>query len=112
MSPVKRPTRKKTKAEAAAAAAEARPFIAHHLVPPHELLSEPESTATLKSLGTLAERLPKILIADPGLRTDPKFLKAREAKEPLAGRLVRIRRPSATAGEAVAYRVLIANTGD
>ncbi|MCI4357849.1 MAG: hypothetical protein L3J95_05770 [Thermoplasmata archaeon] len=107
----KRPS-KKAKAEAVAAARAARPFTAHLLVPPHELLSEAETLATIQTLGATIERLPKIVIGDPGLKTDPKYLAAREAKEPLAGRLVRVRRPSATAGEAIAYRVLVSTYGE
>lgn len=101
-----------SKAKAEVPAEPARPFIAHHLVPPHELLTEAEGQAALKELSTLAERLPKILVTDPGLKTDPKYLAAREAHEPLAGRLVRVRRPSATAGEAIAYRVIIDHLGE
>jgi DNA-directed RNA polymerase subunit H len=89
-----------------------RPFVAHHLVPPHELLSESESQMMMQTLGTSFERLPKILLSDPGLQTDPKFLSAKEAHEVLAGRLVRIRRPSQTAGEAVAYRVVVPSIGE
>lgn len=89
-----------------------RPFVAHNLVPPHELLSEEESKATLAKLGTTMERLPRIQLTDPGLRTDPKFQAAREAKEQLGGRLVRVKRPSPTAGEAIAYRVLSSLAGD
>lgn len=109
------PTRARSRAKKSAAApapTPARPFTAHHLVPPHELLSEEEGVATLRELGTVAERLPKILVSDPGLKTDPKFVAAKEAGEPLAGRLVRIRRPSQTAGEAVAYRVLTSSLGE
>ena len=115
MTPAPPRTRKSGKAAKAAAAAPAaapRPFIAHHLVPPHELLTESEGLEVLKELGTSLERLPKILVSDPGLKTDPKFVAAREAREPLNGRLVRIRRPSSTAGEAVAYRVLSQSLGE
>jgi len=86
-----------------------RPFVAHHLAPPHEILSEEETRRVLETLGTPTERLPKILATDPGLMTDPRFAALRDAHENLAGRLVRVRRPSATAGEAVAYRVVIAS---
>ncbi len=86
-----------------------RPFVAHHLSPPHEILSDEESRRVVETLGTPTERLPKILASDPGLLTDPKFAALKEAHENLAGRLVRIRRPSATAGEAIAYRVVIAS---
>jgi DNA-directed RNA polymerase subunit H (RpoH/RPB5) len=105
-SPRSRSTRR---AAAAKPAAPKRPFIAHHLAPPHEILSEEESRAVLEKLGTPTERLPKILASDPGLMTDPKFAALRDAHENLTGRLVRIRRPSATAGEAIAYRVVIAS---
>jgi DNA-directed RNA polymerase subunit H len=89
-----------------------RPFVAHHLVPPHELLSETETQATLAELKVTGDRIPKILASDPGLRTDPKYVAAREAREPLGGRLVRIRRPSSTAGEAIAYRMIVSELGD
>ncbi len=113
MSPTRaRRSASKAKAMAEAAPAPPRPFIAHHLVPPHELLSETETAEVLKELETSLERLPKILMSDPGLKTDPKFLAAREAHEPIAGRLVRIRRPSATAGVAVAYRLLVEHPGE
>jgi DNA-directed RNA polymerase subunit H (RpoH/RPB5) len=101
--------RPKRRASSAKPTAPTRPFVAHHLAPPHEVLSADESRKILETLGTPAERLPKILASDPGLMTDPKFAALKEAHEDLAGRLVRIRRPSATAGEAVAYRVVIAS---
>jgi DNA-directed RNA polymerase subunit H (RpoH/RPB5) len=88
-----------------------RPFVAHHLAPPHEILTEAETKRVLEELGASPERLPKILIADPGLKTDPKYEAFRESGENLAGRLVRIRRPSATAGEAVAYRLIVPAVG-
>jgi DNA-directed RNA polymerase subunit H (RpoH/RPB5) len=100
------------KAKAAAPPAPEKPFVAHLLVPPHELLSAEETERVIKTLGAPAERLPKILASDPGLKTDLKYRAAREAREPLAGRLVRVRRPSPTAGEAVAYRIIIAAIGD
>ena len=89
-----------------------RAFVAHHLVPVHELLSEAETQATLAQLKVSAERVPKILVTDPGLKTDPKYVAAREVREPLNGRLVRIRRPSSTAGESIAYRIVISELGD
>jgi len=88
-----------------------RPFVIHHLAPPHEILSEEESKKILEQLGASPERLPKILIGDPGLRTDPKYEALKERGEALAGRLVRVRRPSATAGEAVAYRLIVPSVG-
>ena len=112
MSPTRARARGAAKKSAASPPTAPRPFTAHHLVPPHELLTESEGAAALRELGTSIERLPKILVTDPGLKTDPKYVAAREAGEPLGGRLVRIRRPSQTAGEAVAYRVLAAALGE
>ena len=111
MSPTRRPARKAAKAEKAPEP-EPKPFVAHLLVPPHEVLSEAETAEVLKRLGTLVERLPRVLITDPGLKTDPKFRAAREAHETLKGRLVRVRRPSPTAGSAVAYRILVSSSGE
>jgi DNA-directed RNA polymerase subunit H len=108
----KRPLSKKAKAAEAAAALPKRPFTAHHLVPPHELLSEEEGVRVLQEMATSPERIPKILVTDPGLKTDPKYVAAREAREPLAGRIVRVRRPSATAGESIAYRLLTDHVGE
>jgi DNA-directed RNA polymerase subunit H (RpoH/RPB5) len=107
-----RPRPKRAAKAAAPAPAVEKPFVAHLLVPPHELLSADETQAVLRSLGVAAERLPKILASDPGLKTDANYRAAREAREPLAGRLVRIRRPSPTAGEALAYRMIIAALGE
>ena len=89
-----------------------RPYVAHHLVPPHELLSEAEGQAVLAQLKVAPERLPRILVTDPGLQTDPTYAALREAREPLNGRLVRIRRPSSTAGVAIAYRVIASDLGE
>jgi DNA-directed RNA polymerase subunit H (RpoH/RPB5) len=105
------PRRSRSRAKPATPAAPARPFVAHHLAPPHEILSEEESRTTLESLDTPSERLPKILLNDPGLRTDPKYEALKTSGENLTGRLVRIRRPSATAGEAVAYRLIVTSVG-
>ncbi len=110
MSPERARTSKKAKA--AKAAPPPRPFTAHLLMPPHELLSEEETARLVSEIGVPLERLPKILLNDPGLKTDAKYVAAREAREPIVGRLVRIRRPSATAGEAIAYRVLASDAGD
>ncbi len=108
MSPTASRRSKKKKADAAATP---RPFVAHHLAPRHEILTEEESKQVLAELNTAPERLPRILVADPGLQTDPTFVAKRDAGEVLVGRLVRIHRPSATAGEAVAYRVIVPSIG-
>jgi DNA-directed RNA polymerase subunit H (RpoH/RPB5) len=103
---------RRSKSKAAAAAAKpTRPFVAHHLAPPHEVLGEEETRQILAHLATPAERLPKILATDPGLQTDPKYAALRDSGENLVGRLVRIRRPSSTAGEAIAYRLIVASVG-
>src|ERR1700674_4128910 len=113
MSPA-RPRAKKSKKALANAtpAPPPRPFTAHHLVPPHEMLSESAAQEALKALGPSIERLPKIMVTDPGLKTDTKFVAAREKREALNGRIIRIRRPSSTAGEAIAYRVLTQQLGE
>ncbi len=98
--------------KSAAPEAGPRPFVAHHLVPPHELLSEGESQSVLAELKVTSDRLPRILVTDPGLQTDAKYVAAREARDPLNGRLVRIRRPSSTAGEAIAYRIIASDLGE
>ena len=105
-------TRAPRKSAKAAKAPSRREFQTHHLIPPHELLGEDEARQVLADLATPLERLPKILATDPGLTTNPEVRAARESGEPLAGRLIRIRRPSPTAGEAITYRVVIANLGD
>jgi|HubBroStandDraft_1064217.scaffolds.fasta_scaffold00365_19 DNA-directed RNA polymerase subunit H len=103
--------RSKSKKAAAAAPKPVRPFVAHHLLPRHEILTEDETKQVLDRLETVAERLPKILVSDPGLQTDPKFVAGRDAGENFTGRLVRIHRPSATAGEAIAYRLISVSIG-
>ena len=110
MSPSTRPRlARRTKRKAAAASD--RPFVAHHMVPPHEVLSEGETQAVLERLKTPPERLPKIFVDDPGLKTDLAYVKARESGERLVGRLVRIRRPSETAGTALAFRLIVSSSG-
>lgn len=69
----------------------------HDLVPIHELLSDDEAKGLLAQYNILPEQLPKILASDPAAR-------AVGAK---AGNVVRIRRKSRTAGEAVAFRYVI-----
>lgn len=103
--------RSKKRTAASAPAKPTRPFVAHHLLPRHEILSEEETKRVLEELETVAERLPKILVGDPGLQTDPKFVAGRDAGENYTGRLVRIHRPSATAGTAIAYRLIVPAVG-
>jgi len=109
MSPTRARPRKSAKSVKAPSR---REFQTHHLIPLHELLSEDDARKVLQELATPVERLPKILASDPGLLTNAEVRAAKEVAEPLAGRMVRIRRPSTTAGEAITYRVVIANLGD
>jgi DNA-directed RNA polymerase subunit H len=69
----------------------------HDLVPIHELLTDEETRSLFSSYNIMPEQLPKILASDAAAR-------AIGAK---AGNVVRIRRKSRTAGEAVAYRYVI-----
>jgi DNA-directed RNA polymerase subunit H len=69
----------------------------HELVPIHELLSDEEVRDLYKNYNILAEQLPKILASDPAAR----------AVGGQNGNVVRIRRKSKTAGEAIAYRYVI-----
>jgi DNA-directed RNA polymerase subunit H len=103
--------RRSKKKKSAVPSTTPRPFVAHHLAPRHEVLSEEESKRVLAELNTAPERLPRILIGDPGLQTDSTFVARRDAGELLVGRLVRIHRPSATAGEAIAYRLIVPTVG-
>jgi DNA-directed RNA polymerase subunit H (RpoH/RPB5) len=119
MTPSKSPARtskksssrsKKEEAKSEAPPVEKLPLVQHAIVPTHEVLSAEESQKVLGTLGTPLERLPKILYDDPGLQTDPKYRALGEGSEgtrTLVGRLVRVRRPSPTAGEAIVYRVVV-----
>jgi DNA-directed RNA polymerase subunit H len=69
----------------------------HELVPIHELLSDEELRDLYKNYNILPEQLPKILASDPAAR----------AVGGKNGNVVRIRRKSKTAGEAIAYRYVI-----
>ena len=99
--------RARPRSSRAAAPPAPRPFVPHHLAPPHEILSEADSTKVLGEIATPVERLPKIFVSDPGLQSDPKYAALKESGERLVGRLVKIRRPSATAGQSIAYRVIV-----
>ena len=69
----------------------------HDLVPVHELLSDEESRLLLETLNINPMQLPKILASDP----------AAMAVNARANQVVRVRRKSRTAGEAIAYRLVI-----
>jgi len=67
-----------------------------HMVPPHVLLTAEEATEFLASEGLVREQLPKISTEDPQAR----FLGAR------LDDVVKIFRPSETAGEIIVHRVV------
>ena len=69
----------------------------HELVPIHELLTDDEQRSLFSTYNINPEQLPKILASDPGAL-------AIGAK---ANQVVRIRRKSRTAGESIAYRLVI-----
>jgi DNA-directed RNA polymerase subunit H len=69
----------------------------HELVPRHEVLSDEEARAILEKYGVTPDQLPKVLASDAVAR-------AVRAK---SGQIIRIRRKSPTAGEAVAYRYVV-----
>ena len=69
----------------------------HDLVPMHEVLTDDEVRDLFSSFNINPEQLPKILSSDPAAR-------AVGAKP---NQVVRIRRRSKTAGESIAYRLVI-----
>jgi DNA-directed RNA polymerase subunit H len=69
----------------------------HELVPRHEVLADSEAQAILVKYGVTPDQLPRILSSDPVARA----IRARP------GQIVRIRRRSPTAGEAVAFRYVV-----
>ena len=72
--------------------------IVHHLVPEHEIIGNDEKKELLEVYKITAQELPKITISDPGIRH----------LNPKTGDIVRIKRPSASAGESIFYRQVIA----
>lgn len=74
----------------------------HYFVPEHILLTEEEKNSLLEKYQIFIENLPKILITDPVIRlldTPERPIKP--------GDVVKIIRNSPTAGQAVAYRVVV-----
>jgi len=69
------------------------------LVPKHIILSDEEANEVLKKLKVKPYQLPKIFITDPALKALNQKVKV--------GDIVKIIRGSPTAGESVAYRVVI-----
>lgn len=74
----------------------------HFMVPEHTILDQKELEAIMKQYKITRDHLPKIKQSDPCIRA----LEAKgENTDP--GHVVRIRRKSDTAGEVIAYRVII-----
>lgn len=71
--------------------------LEHELVPKHVLLSKEEARRILKSMGIKKTELPLIYSTDPVARA----LKAKP------GDLIMIIRKSPTAGEAIAFRLVV-----
>ncbi|MHB8585818.1 MAG: DNA-directed RNA polymerase subunit H [Thermoplasmatota archaeon] len=69
----------------------------HELVPRHEILPESDAQEILRKYGVSPDQLPRIHSSDPVARA----IRARP------GQIVRIRRKSPTAGEAVAFRYVV-----
>lgn len=69
----------------------------HELVPIHELLTDDQVRDLYGHYNIMPEQLPKILASDP----------AAQAVGAKNGNVVRIRRKSKTAGEAIAFRYVI-----
>ena len=69
----------------------------HQLVPIHELLSDEEARRLFEVYNIIPEQLPKILASDP----------AAMAVGAKANQVVRVKRKSKTAGESIAYRLVI-----
>ena len=71
--------------------------LKHELVPRHEILPTKEYKELLAKYGARAEQLPRILETDPAAR----------AVGGKAGQILKITRKSPTAGEAIAFRVVV-----
>ncbi|MCK4718137.1 MAG: DNA-directed RNA polymerase subunit H [Thermoplasmata archaeon] len=77
----------------------------HELVPEHRLLPESEAKKLLSDLSLSRDQLPKIKKRDPCI----KLLERVEGDIPV-GAIIKIIRESPTAGEALSYRVVIADS--
>lgn len=72
-------------------------ILNHKFVPPHEILPKKETKELLEKLDIKKENLPKIFLTDP-------VVKKIEASK---GDVIKITRPSPTAGETIYYRVVV-----
>ena len=72
-------------------------IIKHELVPKHEILTDKEKKDLLEKFEVTENQLPKIHASDPVI----------EMIEANPGHVVKITRKSATAGEAVYYRLVV-----
>ncbi len=72
-------------------------ILKHSLVPDHVILKEQEKKALLEKLDIIPKQLPKI-------RKNDAVSKGLEAKE---GDIIKITRPSITAGKTTYYRLVV-----
>jgi DNA-directed RNA polymerase subunit H len=77
--------------------AKAFDVMKHELVPRHEVLSEADAKTVMERYSVTPDQLPKIYASDPVARA----IRARP------GQIVKIKRKSPTAGEAIAYRYVV-----
>ena len=75
---------------------------AHRLVPEHHLLTEEQAAEVLKELQVEKDKLPKIRMDDPAV----VYLEQIHGKIQ-EGSIIKIIRKSETAGEFIAYRLVI-----
>ena len=69
----------------------------HMLVPKHAILNEKEKKTLLEKYNILQQQLPKISHLDPSI----------QHLKPKVGDIIKITRPSPTAGETVYYRGVV-----
>ena len=99
MAKTKKKTTRKSKSKAPAKEIH---VLGHILVPDHIPLSDKESKEVLEKYCITKDQLPKIHISDPAIRDMDRG--KGEVKE---GDIVKIIRKSKTAGESIAYRLVI-----
>ena len=71
--------------------------VKHALIPEHIKLSADEKKKLLEENGFVTKKLPKILKTDYAIAS----------MNPKVGDIIKIKRPSPTAGEAIYYRVVV-----